>query len=377
MTSPPSTSNGASSCWRSAVCSAGALLGQVDLLAGEQRRRSTPAGCVAAGVGDEQRPSCRASSALLRPVGEPIVPGQRQAREALRVGARTARRASVPASARRWSRSACQAADGVGFGHGRACAGRAVGSRGDSHGRPRSLRASIIDRTRGAQTRYNPMRPALLAARDRWTPRPTRICRCKEDTRLLGRLLGDVLRAQTGEEGFARIEAIRQTAIRFRRAAPARRRRRSRRELARLLNGLPIAADARRRARVQLFLAPREHRRGRAPEPAAPRARAWPDRRRSGQHRRTRSTGCAKPASTRRTVARLVCRRAGEPGAHRASDRGAAQEHPRLRARDRAPAAMARPRRSSRPTSSPRFDTRARIGRCSRCGRRRCCALRS
>src|SRR5215467_4635567 len=31
----------------------------------------------------------------------------------------------------------------------------------------------------------------------------------KEDTRLLGRVLGDVLKAQTGEEGFARIEAIR------------------------------------------------------------------------------------------------------------------------------------------------------------------------
>src|SRR5258708_27112351 len=43
----------------------------------------------------------------------------------------------------------------------------------------------------------------------------------KEDTRLLGRVLGDVLRAQTGEEGFARIEAIPQTAIPPRRAAPA------------------------------------------------------------------------------------------------------------------------------------------------------------
>ena len=61
----------------------------------------------------------------------------------------------------------------------------------------------------------------------------------KEDTRLLGRLLGDVLRAQTGEAGFARIEAIRQTAIRFRRAgeadAPA-----IKRELENLLE-LPIA----------------------------------------------------------------------------------------------------------------------------------------
>jgi phosphoenolpyruvate carboxylase len=39
----------------------------------------------------------------------------------------------------------------------------------------------------------------------------------REDTRLLGRVLGDVLRAQAGEAGFSRIEAIRQTAIRFRR----------------------------------------------------------------------------------------------------------------------------------------------------------------
>ncbi len=62
----------------------------------------------------------------------------------------------------------------------------------------------------------------------------------KEDTRLLGRVLGDVLRAQTGAAGFERIEAIRQTAIRFRRAegsdaAPARV------ELSTLLNPLPIA----------------------------------------------------------------------------------------------------------------------------------------
>ncbi len=61
----------------------------------------------------------------------------------------------------------------------------------------------------------------------------------KEDTRLLGRLLGDVLRAQTGASGFDRIEAIRQTAIRFRRAgpsdAPA-----MKGELDALLNVLPI-----------------------------------------------------------------------------------------------------------------------------------------
>ena len=61
----------------------------------------------------------------------------------------------------------------------------------------------------------------------------------REDTRLLGRVLGEVLRAQTGEAGFARIETIRQTAIRFRRAdageAAA-----ARAELGALLNPLPI-----------------------------------------------------------------------------------------------------------------------------------------
>ncbi|TMH37053.1 MAG: phosphoenolpyruvate carboxylase [Betaproteobacteria bacterium] len=61
----------------------------------------------------------------------------------------------------------------------------------------------------------------------------------KEDTRLLGRMLGNVLRAQAGEKAFARIEAIRQTAIRFRRSgggdAPS-----VKRELEALLSDLPI-----------------------------------------------------------------------------------------------------------------------------------------
>src|SRR5262252_6851135 len=63
----------------------------------------------------------------------------------------------------------------------------------------------------------------------------------KEDTRLLGRVLGDVLRAQTGEEGFARIESIRQTAVKLRRAAPGEAAAHVKDELAALLNPLPIA----------------------------------------------------------------------------------------------------------------------------------------
>jgi len=62
----------------------------------------------------------------------------------------------------------------------------------------------------------------------------------KEDTRLLGRILGDVLRAQVGNAGYERIEEIRQTAIAFRRATGADADR-LRRSLATLLNPLPIA----------------------------------------------------------------------------------------------------------------------------------------
>ena len=60
-----------------------------------------------------------------------------------------------------------------------------------------------------------------------------------EETRLLGRTLGSVLRAETGEAGFARVESIRQAAVRFRRAsadeAPA-----IRADLHRLLDALDV-----------------------------------------------------------------------------------------------------------------------------------------
>ena len=42
----------------------------------------------------------------------------------------------------------------------------------------------------------------------------------REDVRLLGRLLGRVLQERTGESGYALIECVRQTAVRFRRAEP-------------------------------------------------------------------------------------------------------------------------------------------------------------
>jgi phosphoenolpyruvate carboxylase len=42
----------------------------------------------------------------------------------------------------------------------------------------------------------------------------------REDVRLLGRLLGRVLQERTGEAGYALVENVRQTAVRFRRAEP-------------------------------------------------------------------------------------------------------------------------------------------------------------
>ena len=59
----------------------------------------------------------------------------------------------------------------------------------------------------------------------------------KEDIRLLGRLLGDTLREQDGDQSFDLIERIRQTAIRFRREGDTQ----ARAELEALLSGLSHA----------------------------------------------------------------------------------------------------------------------------------------
>src|SRR5512141_1287677 len=59
----------------------------------------------------------------------------------------------------------------------------------------------------------------------------------REDVRLLGRLLGRVLQERTGEAGYALIERVRQTAVRFRRAEPDEARA-VRAELAGILDGL-------------------------------------------------------------------------------------------------------------------------------------------
>jgi phosphoenolpyruvate carboxylase len=63
----------------------------------------------------------------------------------------------------------------------------------------------------------------------------------REDTRLLGRMLGDVVRRHAGGDAFARVEAVRQTAIRFRRAEGGQARA-VRTDLSHLLNDLTIPA---------------------------------------------------------------------------------------------------------------------------------------
>ncbi|GIZ54032.1 phosphoenolpyruvate carboxylase [Noviherbaspirillum aridicola] len=62
---------------------------------------------------------------------------------------------------------------------------------------------------------------AARAARSTATSAPDKDAPLKEDIRLLGRLLGQVLRDQEGEAVFQVVETIRQTAVRFRRESDA------------------------------------------------------------------------------------------------------------------------------------------------------------
>ena len=89
----------------------------------------------------------------------------------------------------------------------------------------------------------------------------------RDDIRLLGRILGDTVREQEGEETFQNVERIRQASIRFHRDNETG----ARRELAAILDGLDHDQTLRDPARLQLFFASRQHRRRRAPHPPQPR----------------------------------------------------------------------------------------------------------
>ena len=89
------------------------------------------------------------------------------------------------------------------------------------------------------------------------------------DTRLLGRILGDTVRSQEGEQVFDLVERIRRTGVQFHRNADEER-------AARAAVDHERPADRRgdpHHPRLRLFLAPRQPRRGPAPHPAHARLR--------------------------------------------------------------------------------------------------------
>ena len=144
----------------------------------------------------------------------------------------------------------------------------------------------------------------------------------RDDIRLLGRILGDTVREQEGEEVFELVEQIRQASIRFHRDNEIG----ARRELEATLDSLNADQTLAIVARLQLFLASRQHRRRSASHPPQPRPcdrrlRAPPGFARL-RFQRTREMG-VEPSSARR----FLRSRAGKPGADRPSDRSEAQEH--------------------------------------------------
>jgi phosphoenolpyruvate carboxylase len=118
----------------------------------------------------------------------------------------------------------------------------------------------------------------------------------KEDIRLLGRLLGDVLRDQEGEEVYAVVETIRQTAVRFRREADAG----AAKELDGMLKILTREQTISVVRAFSYFLAPGQHRRRPAPHPPPPRPPAGrlEAAARQRQLRAVQAEGSRRPADT-------------------------------------------------------------------------------
>ena len=196
---------------------------------------------------------------------------------------------------------------------------------------------------------------------------PERDLALREDIRLLGRILGDTVRQQQGEAVFATVERIRQISIQFRRDDDEA----ARAELEATLNSLSrdrtievvraftyfshlanIAEDqhnirsARADERMQRSAARRHHR--------------------LCAGAREGRQGHARPASD------PARQHPGDAGAHRASDRGAAQERARPRDGRRASARRARPQPHDAGGAGRRRGGAA-AAPCSRCGRPACC----
>jgi hypothetical protein len=189
----------------------------------------------------------------------------------------------------------------------------------------------------------------------------------REDIRLLGRLLGDTVREQEGADVFDRVEQIRQLALRIHRDDDSA----ARAELDAVLRGLP---RERTNMVVRAFsyfshlanIAEDQHHIRRSPRPRPRRGRAArgqpgpvADACEAGRHRAPGSSPASSPAPR--------C-----AGADRPPDRGAAQEHPRLRS-GRSPAcSTSATAPNSRPRSRPSM-TKPCAAPCCACGRRACC----
>ena len=159
-----------------------------------------------------------------------------------------------------------------------------------------------------------------------------------EDIRLLGRILGDVIREQEGHDAFELIERVRQLSVAYRL-----KQRRQRRPRARPPAEEPVGRpDGQRDPRLQLLLAPGQHRR-RPPPRAPPRASTSAQGHLQegslahGLRAPARRRHAAPTRSPRRWQQAYIC-----AGADRPPDRGAAQEHPRRRARHRRAGGRAR-----------------------------------
>ena len=190
----------------------------------------------------------------------------------------------------------------------------------------------------------------------------------RDDIRLLGSILGDTVRSQEGETVFGLVEGIRQTSVRFHRDEDET----ARRELEGMLNGLSPRQTTRIIRAFSYFshlanIAEDLHhiRRTRAHAlagSAAARGDLGP-----------RARPCAGGRHHARPAPHLLRRRPGQPGAHRPSHRGPAQEHAEPRDGDRTAADRARARAAH--ARGAGGERRGACGApCSRCGRPASCA---
>ncbi len=210
------------------------------------------------------------------------------------------------------------------------------------------------------------------------TPRPRKSDKDRplvEDIRLLGRMLGDVIREQEGAAAFELVETHPQALG----GVPPRRRPRGRQGAQKAAQEPQRRPDRERDPRLHLLQPPGQSGRRPPPHPPPRRARAR-GRHARGQHRR----GPVPPALGRHHAQGHFADAGGRlrvARAHRAPHRSAAQEHPGRRARHRpaadrsaTPCAPVHCPRTRWPRASWPPTKRSCGPACCSCGRRGCCA---